>query len=36
MKFPREGSEKERDDAVVRVQSALNANPQMFDGLKAD
>lgn len=36
MKFPREGSEKERDDAVVRVQSALTANPQMFDGLKAD
>lgn len=36
MKFPREGNEQERDDAVARVQSALNANPQMFDGLKTE
>lgn len=36
MKFPREGSEKERDDAVVRVQGALKARPQLFDGLKSD
>jgi hypothetical protein len=34
MQFPRNGTEAERNEAVARVQQALKANPNLFDGLK--
>ena len=34
MKFPRKGSEAERDEGIARAQHALKETPQVFEGLK--